>query len=186
MRELNNQKIEKQITAILNDPFGLCAGLKPDGTATVRKNGKTLPAACFMAFVERELYVFAGGKVMTTAEGWTKAIEFASSKTHLVVPAVLGKIAAYELITEQAPASPDFQFAAAFVVSGMSVFVMANGAFSGHLVWYAQKDWDHFDTALDLFRQSIPAFSPEKARELEGFLKKLNKDKEETGDEKAE
>ena len=172
MKEFNVQKVEKQLSKITKDEFGLYAALKPDGTASVIKNGKTAPAACFMAFVEQELYVFAGGKVMTTAKNWPKAIAFSFSKTHLVMPIIFGKIAAYELITEQTPASPDFQFAAAFVVNGISLFIMASGAFSGHLVWCYQKDWNHFGTSLDLFRQSMPAFSPEKAQELERFLNK--------------
>lgn len=185
MKEFNKQKVEKQLSKILQEPSGLYAVLKPDGTANVTKNGITLPAAWFMTFVEQELYVFAGGKRITTAQDWSKTIAFSFSKTHLVIPATLGRIAAYELITEQALASSDFQFAAAFVVSGMSVFVMANGAFSGDLVWYIQKDWDRFNTAMDLFRQSIPAFSPEKAQKLERFLKGLEKGKEGISDEKA-
>ena len=123
---------------------------------------------------------------MTTAKAWSKTIAFSFSKTRLVIAAPFGKPGAYELITEQVPASSGFQFAAAFVVSGMGVFVMVNSAFSGELVYYIQKDWDHFDAALDLFRQSMPAFSPEKAQALERFLEELEQEKEVPGNGKEE
>lgn len=186
MRESNIKKVENQLALIMEEGSGLYAALKPDGTAFAKRKDKTLPAACFMAFVEQELYVFAGGKMMTTSKAWSKAIAFSFSKTRLLVSATIGGVAAYELITEQVPASSGFQFAAAFVVSGMGVFVMVNSAFSGELVYYIQKDWDRFDAALDLFRQSMPAFSPEKAQALERFLEELEQKKEVTGNGKEE
>lgn len=184
MRELDIEKTKKQLSLIMEEGSGLYAALKPDGTAFVRRKDKALPTACFMVFAEQELYVFAGGKMMTTAQDWAKTIAFSFSKTRLLVSATIGGVAAYELITEQVPASSDFQFAAAFVVSGMGVFVMANGALSGELVYYIQKDWGHFDAAIDLFRQSMPAFSPQKVQAFERFLEELEQEKEATGNEK--